>query len=215
MTITHLIYLLLLILAFLASLLARKHPPTLKVFPYLLGLSLLVELTVNIIHHGLGIDQGYLPLYHFYAVAEFTLLSYFFYIENKQKGVRRMIMILAIVYFVSLVPIYMVPLQTLTDFPGYTYNLMGLMIIIMSTVTLFLLEPIADLSILRHPVFWVCISMIIFYSSVVVFNGLYNFLREEYALQADILLQTIVKGANYILYLGLIRAFQCSHQMKK
>ncbi len=216
MTTTHLIYLLLLTAAFVVSLVANKFPTTLRIFPYLLGLSILVELMVNIIHHGLGIEQGYLPIYHFYVVVEYALLAFFFYSENRNSAVKRMIMGLSLAYIAALFIIYLYPLQTLQDHPGHSYNVGGVFLILMSIVTLFMLEPIPDLPIFKHPVFWICVGMIIFYSGVVVFNGIYNYLRATYQLtEAEILLQTIVKGANYILYLSLIRAFQCSHQMKR
>ncbi len=103
----------------------------------------------------------------------------------------------------------------LTDFPGLQMNLLGFLLISISLYVLLTLEPIYDIPIYKHPVAWICIGIIVFYTGTFFLNGIYNYLVETKS-KSRILIHTIINnGLNCFMYSCFIVGLTCSHLLKK
>jgi hypothetical protein len=185
---------------------------SLKIFPWLLTISLLTEVGVNILHY--VFEQSFLFMYHFYIPVEYALLAYFFYLNSTHPDVKKSILI-SIPAFI-LVSIYIsVKISPITTHPGLNFNLAGMLLIIWSLLTLFSVNPTANVSMVRLPIFWICLGILIFHCGIFIFNGVYNYLLQNHTQLAKDLHKLIIKNLNYLLYICFSTGFICSNQMKK
>jgi hypothetical protein len=206
------IYLSLLGSTFIISLLSYKYHKSLNVLTLLFGIGVFTDTLFNTLYKITGKD--YWIIYYVYIPLEYCLLSVFFYRISDNMQLKKMIIYVFPLYAIIIVWMY-TSVYTLTQFPGWAYNTGGTLLIFWSIITLFLIDPIADVSILKMPLFWICTGMILFYAGIFAFNGVYDFLFTNYFSLSNTLLNGINKVCNYILYLCFIYAFICSHRLKK
>lgn len=183
-----------------------------RLFPILLGLSLLTETVVNILHYGFG--TNYTFIYHLYLPAEYLILAYFFYLNTLNSTVRQAIFLSAPVYVVISLLIS-IKIIALDNYPGLNFNLEGILLVTWSLITLFTIPPTEAVPITRLPLFWICVGVLVFHVGIFSFNGIYNYLRVKNPGLTIQLHRLTIKGLNYTLYSCFSLAFICSHQMKK
>jgi hypothetical protein len=185
---------------------------SLKIFPFLLATSLLTEIVVNILHF--VFHQNFLFMYHFYIPVEYAFLAYFFYLNSGHPTLRRIILFSIPAYL--LVSIYIsLKVSPINTHPGLNFNLEGILLILWSLITLLNVNPTGNLPIVRLPVFWICLGILIFHCGIFFFNGVYNYLLENDSQLAKQLHKLIIKNLNYLLYICFSTGFICSKQMKK
>jgi len=213
MSIYQVIYLTLLILCLLISLFTYKQSKSLKIFPLLLCLSLITEITVDFMYFLLNYDNEYNIIYHIYIPLEYSFLSYFFYLNNSHQ-VKKYIEV-SIPLFILASGLISGFVISITDFPGLNFNLAGTLLILWSVITLFSVQPTANVSITSLPVFWICIGILVFHTGIFFFNGVYEHIQQKNSLLAQQLHRLTIKSLNYIMYICFSIAFICSHRMKK
>lgn len=215
MSIYQILYLSFLAVAFVISLMTYKSfkdDKSLKVFPILLGISILTEAIVNILHY--VYYENYTFIYHLYLPVEYSFLAYFFYHNNHNK-LTKYIISLSIPFYFLLSATISLGWISIDRFPGFNFALEGIILIIWSIITLFSIQPILNVPITRLPIFWICLGILIFHSGSFFFVGVFEYLLSKNSGLAYQLHRIIIKGLNYILYICFSTAFICSNQMKK
>lgn len=217
MSIFQIIYLSLLFSSFIISIVTKKHHPSFKIFPYLLGFSLLTEIVVSILyyvfHHG---ESSFYTIYHIYVPIEYAFLAYFFYLVHAKKSLKNIIFF-SIPIFTVLSIFFSISREYFHKYPGINANLEALLLIIWSMYTLLTLEPDENFAIplLQLPLFWICTGILGFELGMFMYNGAVNFILEEYPEVKNILNYTITKSLNYYLYISFSIGFLCSNHWKK
>jgi hypothetical protein len=149
---------------------------SLKVFSVLLPVALLTE----IIYHTYKLlyKVKYIFIYHAYIPFEYAMLAYFFYVNSSNEAARKFIFYSVPVFMLgsACISIYVVSLDKL---PVLNFNFEGILLISWSLITLFSIQPTANLSITRLPVFWVCVGILIFHPGIFLFNGVYDHIRRR------------------------------------
>jgi hypothetical protein len=209
-----LFYLLLLSASLLASVCGWKSHKSMYIFPYLLGISLLVEVCVDIMYFLLDMKKEYNIIYHFYIPVEYAILAYFFYLNIPGKKVRNWIAFSVPLFLLASICLsaYAVPV---TEHPGLNFNLSGILLIIWSLVALLNIQPVMNFSIGAMPIFWISVGVLVFHSGIFFFNSTFTHIQVRNYLLAQELFTLIIKGLNYFLYICFIVAFLCSQRMKK
>lgn len=191
-----------------------EHNKSLKVFPILLFFSVFTEAFVNILRYVFNYSiSSYQFIYHLYIPIEYTLLSYFFYLNNNAQ-VRKYIMY-SVPFYILVSGLLSLKIITFANYPGLNFNLEGVLLIAWSLITLFSVQPSATISIIKLPVFWICLGILIFHAGIFFFNNVYDELLQQNSVLAQNLHRLIIKSLNYILYICFSIAFICSNQMKK
>lgn len=206
-----LIYLTLLSFTFLLSIWCKKEGKTLKVFPFLLFISLFVEILSNIFKNR---DYFiYRLLFHIYTPVEYSLLAIFFYFANTSIRIRKII-IFSIPVFVTVSLIISLKVIGLGSFIGTNDNIEGLLLISFSIITLFSIPFNPKLNILQLPEFWICVGILFFHSGMFFLNGGYKFFVDRNQNFAEHIRQFIIY-LNYFLYIIFSIGFLCSNQTMK
>jgi hypothetical protein len=175
-----------------------------------------VALLTEIVYHTYKLlyKVKYIFIYHAYIPFEYAMLAYFFYV-NSSSGVFKKFIFYSVPAFVlssAYISIYVVYLDKL---PVLNFNFEGILLICWSLITLFSIQPTANLSITRLPVFWVCVGILIFHPGIFLFNGVYDHIRRRNPVLADELHQLTNLNLNCIMYICFSIAFICSNRMKK
>lgn len=218
MSIYQIIYLLLLVLAFLLSIYyypSFSHNPSFKIFPYLLGFSIITEAVVNILGYIYRFKAvEYIFVYHIYIPIEYTFLAYFFYLNAISKFKKYIILSIPAYTALSIFLSFIV--YSGRSHPGLNLNIEGVLLVFLSLSALLTIKPVHPIiPITRLPLFWVCLGIIIYHSGTFVFNGVYNKLLESNSVIIKNLNLFSVKLPNYLLYVCFSISFICSNQMKK
>lgn len=214
MSLSQISYLFLLSICLILSIFCHKSDKSLNIFPLLLGVSLIVEIAVDVMYFLLNCKNEYNIIYHIYIPIEYTILAYYFYLNNKDQIVKKFI-ILSVPLFVLASSVLSISVISTTEFPGLNFNFSGILLIIWSLITLFSIPPVNNQNITRIPVFWICVGILIFHPGIFFFNGVYEYIQHKNSSLAQQLHLLIIKSLNYILYLCFIVAFLCSQRMKK
>ena len=212
MRFTQILYLLSISISLGLSVWCFKGEKSLKVFPYLLFLSLITEIIVDICYFILDID--YHIIYHIYTPLEYLLFASYFYIYHKSQVIK-ILVVTSIVIFTLLSVFISTEIININVHPGLNDNVEGFFLIILSSFTLLTINLNPKISIISLPVFWICLAILIFHSGIFLFNGLYNYLVAKKSVIAQPLHQLIIKNFNYLLYILFSIAFICSNRMKK
>jgi hypothetical protein len=212
MRFTQILYLASISISLVLSIWCYKGEKSLKVFPYLLSLSLVTEIIVDICYFILDID--YHVFYHIYTPLEYFLFALYFYIYHKSK-IAKTLIVVSIIIFTLLSIFISNEIININVHPGLNDNVEGFFLIILSSFTLLTINFNPKISIMNLPVFWICLAILIFHSGVFLFNGLYNYLVTKKSEIAQPLHQIIIKNFNYLLYILFSIAFICSNRMKK
>jgi hypothetical protein len=189
----------------------KKNEKGIYIFPYLLGSTLLAELlTVLLSYYKLN----FYIVYHFYIPLEYGMWGSYFYIVIDKVLVKKLVR-LSIVLFTITSFFCSLTIAKFQHFPSLQLNIEGLLLIIWATFAIFTIEIKHNVGIFSRPIFWVCIAVLIFYSLISSFMGVYNFISKSRADLLKILQFFLLNIPNYILYTSLSIAFICSHRIKK
>lgn len=207
------IYHFLLLAALFVSLLVFKSEnKSLRLFPLILLIGNVIEIIV-IIEKGKG-NTNYPFFYHFYIPIEYVVLALFYYLNSERKWVKKSILVS--------IPIYILICIWLTnsalsreEYPSLQFNLEGVLLIVLAISNLFSLKGEEDLIITRHPLFWIDLAMLLFYTGNFFLMGSYNQLISSNPEIAKQYFKFINNSLNYSLYILFIIAFICSRPVKK
>lgn len=212
------IYISILAISFLCSLISfRLHYPfRLKLFSILLGVALLTEICANYLLSFFHLKSN-LGIYNVYVLIQDCIYCFYFLLTVKNKIVKKIISIF--------IPIYIA-------YWGYTsflifginvWNSYAIMIgdtFIISLCVVLFFEFITSeniLSIKRNADFWIMVGSFIFFSSELPIVGMFNFMTNNYQLDA-LLLEQVLQILNILMYTIFIYAFLCrtmkTHIMK-
>jgi hypothetical protein len=90
------------------------------------------------------------------------------------------------------------------DFPGIQLNIMGTLMIGACLYIILTLEPIPGVPIYKHPMAWICLGYIVFFSATFFLNGIYNKLVETSSPYRSKVHTIINLSSNCFLYASLI-----------
>ncbi len=194
----------------------RKRPREiyLKIFPFLLVLTLLVELTAVWM---VKTEKMHAPTYYLYN--PFTTLEFIFYFfsirEIIKKKTAKNILLGLMLAFPLAVMINMFFFQGMHKFNSFTYSIGCLLIVgccIYYFYELFLMPHSVNL--LRQPPFWICTALIFFYAFTYPIYGLSN-LMSGLPKHLLILIGSILESLNILLYSFFSIAFLCRLRIQK
>jgi len=183
----------------------------LKLFPFFLLLTLLVELGGELYQKS---GQNNLILFNLFTVVEFAFYTYFFREVIPGTRIKKKINgILYLLPFLCLVNIFIV--QGLNVFHTYTYSA-GCLVMVGLGITYFyqLFKSTERVSLLHEPAFWVSIGIIFFFTCSVSVIGVLNYISLLPRL-IRVNLQKILLLVNAFFYLFFIIAFLCQINTRK
>lgn len=203
-------YIILLIICCSISFSLPFHSRSLVAFRYILSWAILIEVIVYYQSiHIPGSKFTYLP-YHIYIPIEYGLLTLFF-MAQINKSILEKIGVISIFTFIFFSIITSHFYTGWAKFPGLILNVEGFLLIIWSLVIMFSVKPDLELPFHKLPIFWICLSVILYHSGTFVMNGLFNTLKENHILFKS--LRIINQSLNIIMYLMILLAFLLSNRM--
>lgn len=205
------LYFFLLFLSFIISL-WKVRGKSLKVFPYLLGFSIITEILYNISYEILNNYKIENLIYQIYVPVEFTLYIIFFR-DNINNSQTKFLILLTIplFYFTDLL---IGLIFGFTVYPGHIANFEGLQISIISINLLLNLPFQVNIPIYKNPLLWIGTGLLLYYSSSFMYNGLYNYLFFNKPQIHNALYDIMMKVPNYLLYIFLSIGFLCPQPIK-
>jgi hypothetical protein len=205
------IYCVFLLISLILSVVCKKQEKGLEIFPVLLSISLVSEIITEIFNR-CGIQ--YQLVYHIYIPLEYCLWSFYFYQVNEKAIVRKIIMY-AVPSFALFCLIISSFVLTTAKFPTIQLNMEGILLVFMTTYTIFTIQIRNNISIFSRPVFWVCVAVLVYYSSIASFMSMYNLISDSMVHLLNPFKLYFLIFPNYFLYTGLSIAFVCSQRIKK
>ena len=147
-------------------------------------------------------------LYHLFVIIEYALLCLYFSnaMETKYRRVVLMSIPLFLVFSLSL----SYWLYHFKNLPGININTEGFLVGIICAYVLMNLNTKVYPTILKHPDFWICCGLLIFFGGTFFSHGLYSYLHSLDRQQALRLFSIVNKPLNIILYSCLIIGFVCA-----
>ncbi len=205
-----LVYCCFILVSFILAAFCKKQEKGLFIFPVLLSFSLMVEIITIILEF---YKLKYFYIYHIFIPVEYTLwISYFYFITD--NAIIRKIILITIPVF-SIFCLYItISIVSLKDFPTIQLNIEGILLIIIAIYTIFTIEIKKNVSLFSRPVFWICVGVIVYYSSISSYMGFYNFIVKNKIHLLNLKFYFLIIP-NYILYTCLSIAFICSNRIKK
>lgn len=200
-----------LVVCFLTSLFTYKYNKGLKVFPLLMGTTLAVEIVSHLLSNN---RISPFPIYHFFIPVNGVMFAYIFYYSVDSKSTRKIISI-ATGLFVTATLLITVLYYRLADFPGIPLNILGIFSIAMSLFVILTLNPIYEIPIYKHPLTWICLGIIVFFTGTFFLNGIYNYLIETRSRERIMVHNIINNGLNCFMYSCFAIGMICSHRLKK
>ncbi len=149
-----------------------------KILTFFLALVFSSEVLSRVI--GMQMNSS-MPVYHFFIPLELIMLGLFYWLAFKKS--YRLILIIALTGCVASVTNSFL-LQSITEFPTYSYLFLLLFVISLSMIHL--LKSATQPTIFRFsqiPVFWVNVAGLLFFSTTLFFFGfknIFNFENEIY-----------------------------------
>lgn len=214
-SVTYILYLISIIIAFLTSLTAYSKDNKvkyLKYFPPFLFLTILVEIAAYLIAVKYGNNQF---LYNFFTVIGFTF--YFFILREgiKNKRVKKIIRVIMILYIpFALYWIFFV--HGVYVFHSISYGI-GVLCIILICIYYFRYQffetPIEE-DIKRDPLVFICLGLVIFFALTFThFSGIHIFQNFSQSFIDGMILVCMI--SNYALYAFFTTAFLLNHKYSK
>jgi hypothetical protein len=197
--------------SFVCSLVAWKN---IKKIPYrffsiFLAVTLLVEVTGNIIFNALHIKGRYRnELYNIFALAEFLFYNYFLMTENMIKWIKKVQLAFMILFPIAWV--FMVSAgKGLIDFHGALIASGGFFIVCFSLGLLYSLSGDWTINkVSRSPALWILFGLILFYCCQTPYMGSMAYLVKYYLNLAGQLLY-LSMAINTVMYSMFGYAFIC------
>lgn len=169
------IYISLLTAATLSAFLFKHYNPSYRWFGIALALLLFSELLILLVRERIPFVGP--MVYHFNIPIYLVLVSIFFRSHIHELIVRQFLLITLVAYSIMSLTLS-VFFYSLSDFPGIQLNVMGIIIIGLCLYVLLTLRPINNIPIYKHPMAWICLGYIVFFSATFFLNGIYNRLVE-------------------------------------
>ena len=202
------LFLLCIFCSFLAS---TENIPGLNILRILFLVGFASEMIVEVLQYYHLEENG--P--HFiYIPIEYLLICLWLKKNTNVLFVQKAINISLFVYF-PLVITMSVFYYGFGNFPSMIYMVNCLLIILWTVIMLLNFDVSEEISITSRPVFWILVTLTIFYSTIFFFTGGYNFLVEKSSLLGEKLRNDINVSANFFLYIGFIYSFICSIKLKR
>ena len=212
----HLIQLPIFIYAIMISLIAslfalqkKDLPPYLKLFPFFLFITLLVELTATYL---ITKDISNVPVYNFFSIVEF--IFYLFVIKQviSSAVVKKMIIVTIFLYpMAALINLMFRDIYRLQIIP---YSISCLIIVIYAIYYFYeLFKSTSSVNLKREPAFWIITSLLFFYTCSFPIFGFANFLSGFSVIGRNI--GAVLVILNVILYSLFTVAFLCRIRVQK
>ena len=206
----HHLYILIVLLALLASLISFKndYPLHLRIFSLLLGLTLATEIFS---HYYIGFIhlKTNLPVYNVFMLIEFWVYGLYYRIIINFKTIKKIIG-----YFLFVFPIFwfftvFIIFKSLDIWNSYLIIVGFLFSIFWPSIFCYQLFTSSLLINFRTSnEFWIAIAMIIFYTCNLPYLGMYHFITNSYPKLAE-QLKIVLQLSDSLMYLIFIYAFLC------
>jgi hypothetical protein len=189
----------------------KSDPLYLKLLPFFLLFTLLVELTGELFHKP-GLNNAI--LFNLYSVVEFVFYTYFFKMVAPGKKVKHILTsIMWILPVVCLVNIFLI--QGINVFHTLTYAIGCLTMVALGIVYFIrLFNSLERVELLKTPAFWISVGIIFFFTSAVSVLGVANYIA-TLPKELSSLLQRIFFWVNAFFYIMFIIAFLCRRSFRK
>jgi hypothetical protein len=201
-------------LSFLASLTTFIRPVAnlyLRIFPFFLLLTLVVEMISYylIVHH-----RPNTALYNFFAVLEFEFYFFILRMIIRNPNAKKVILYLLWVYPLAALS-DIIFIQRFNNFAAVGYSLASLVIVVL-TIYYFLelYQRPRAVNLISDPPFWICSGLLLFYCCSLPIFGMTNFLAQATWFNAHTL-EVILDLMNILLYFIFTIAFLCRVKMRK
>jgi hypothetical protein len=206
----YLLYFVSLGISWLFSIIFRKQEKGLFIIPYLLSLSLLVEIVTRVMSNG-GLNNIF--IYHIYIPLEYGLWAIYFYHVNSSGRVKKAIKF-SVPLFIILSLILSFKVVSFSVFPNLQLNIEGVLLIVWAIISIFTVE-ITHANLFSRPVFWICVGVLVFYCAIFTFVGIYNYILDYKSSLFESFKIYLLVIPNCFLYTCISISFICSHRIKK
>jgi hypothetical protein len=201
------IYLVLLFICFITGLIsvykARSVPRYLKIFPWFIFITLVIEIIQKFFFH-----KYVQAFYNLYSVLEFICLGYLLYQIIESESIKRFILLAEFIYLpASLIDIFFI--RGINHFHTITYLPGAILLVFLSACflyELFFKKP--DIDPIKESPFWITCGMLLFHSCsasiILVTDFLSKFSHEETRL-----LNKLMLAINLLYYSLFTIGFLC------
>jgi hypothetical protein len=176
----------------------------------LMGVTLGVELLAEwlIYHH-----HDFAWMYHVFVIIEYALLGWYFY-RVVASPVWQKWIVWSIPVYAAVSMALSVYMYEPSDLPGQNINIEGILVSVMCAAVLLNLDTKVHASMTRHPDFWICCGLLVFFAGTFFSNGLFSYLVSLDREQARKMFSMVNKPLNLILYSCLTIGFICAKLRK-
>lgn len=157
---------------------------------------------------------GYPYLYHFYIPFEYLCLAIFYYRETSLTWLKKTILA-SVVLFLIVAVVLTIKTKPPDLFPSAHFNVEAALLILLILLSFFTSKPDYRISVYKTPLFWLNISMLIFYAGNFFLMGTYNYLKAHDKDLAEKMFRLINTSLQFVLYSGYIISFICLSKTKK
>lgn len=185
-----------------------KLTKQLKVVALLCVYTFLLELSVFLFKQEVGYEGNTLPQYNFFILVEFMFYAYFF-----KQIVRNIYLLKVINLFLLMFPVlwYIFSFYSfnILQWSSYAFVFGGTFIIFFALIYCYeKLTSDETTSLFNEGEFWIAIGLIVYYTCVVPYMGMFHYLTENYEKLA-VKLKSLNLITNIIMYLLFAYAFLC------
>lgn len=181
-------------------------PPYLKYLQYLLLVSLIFEVSDEVMTH-FGVNTH--PLDHLYQPLELSLLSIIYFFAIDVRPFRQAVKVtMPIALFTML--FWSVGIEGIYNVNTGSFLLGSIIVIVYAIVYKYRLftQPPTKESLLVNPFFWINTANLFFYCGTFFQMGLHDYIRKSNPTLADELF-VINHGLNYVLHILYLTGFLC------
>lgn len=196
--------------ALICSCVYQKYDRRLLPFSILLSLSIITEILADVFHANKWPHRFF--IYHIYIPVEFIFIAFYYASNATHKLVKKLVMLAAIIF--PVICILLSASMTLDLFPGYQFNIEGILNILLALYSLFFL-PVSNVPIFKKTIFWISLGLLFFHAEIFILNGTYNYLNVKQSALAKQLNDTINRSFNIIYYIFFSIGFVCGKQITK
>ncbi len=203
------LYLTSLVICSIAGLAMRlRLTKQLKVVALLCVYTLVFELSVFFFKQEFGYEGNTLPQYNFFILVEFIFYAYFF-----KQIVRNVYLLKVINLFLLMFPVlwYIFSFYSfnILQWSSYAFVFGGTFIIFFALIYCYeKLTSDETTSLFNEGEFWIAIGLIVYYTCVVPYMGMFHYLTVNYE-QLAVKLKKLNLITNIIMYLLFAYAFLC------
>lgn len=192
------IYLTFLSVCFIVNIFTSAHDRGMVYFKWAMAANFLAEAVAFYRAELLAVNP--FPAYHILIPIDYTLMAYFFRHYMTAKAMKHIMLISIGLFAGACVMITSLFYKSLFAFPSIQNSMVSILYCLLSANLLLNLEPLNGISIIKHPLAWICLGLIVFNTGSFFLAGVYNFLVAEKS-QARILLHSIFNnGLNCFMY---------------